>query len=158
VFNRFKRGGQNGTPESRNEEAPSSQSPTEKGQCEDPSESCGEETVNDCIFCKIIAGQIPSTVIFEDEDVFAFRDVNPQAPQHVLVVPKKHIEKLNDLTANDTLAAGKLLVATCRIAREHGMDGQGYRIVLNNGADAGQSVWHIHAHLLSGRPFRWPPG
>lgn len=114
--------------------------------------------MNDCIFCKIIAGQIPSAVVFEDEDVFAFRDINPQAPQHILVVPKKHMEKLNDLTADDALTVGKLLVATCRIAREHGMDAQGYRIVLNNGEGAGQSVWHIHAHLLSGRPFRWPPG
>jgi histidine triad (HIT) family protein len=114
--------------------------------------------VNDCIFCKIIAGQIPSTVVFEDEDVFAFRDINPQAPQHILVVPKKHIEKLNDLTAEDAALVGKLLVATIQIAREHHMHAQGYRVVLNNGESAGQSVWHIHAHLLSGRPFRWPPG
>lgn len=114
--------------------------------------------MNDCIFCKIIAGQIPSRVVFEDENVFAFQDITPQAPQHILVVPKVHIEKLADLSPEDATLIGKLMVAISHIAREHGMDAQGYRVVMNNGEGAGQSVWHIHAHLLSGRPFRWPPG
>ena len=114
--------------------------------------------MSDCIFCKIIAGQIPSAIVYDGKDVFAFRDVYPQAPQHILIVPKKHIEKLSDLTDEDASLIGKLLVAASKIARENGMDAHGYRVVLNNGEGAGQSVWHVHAHLLSGRPLLWPPG
>lgn len=114
--------------------------------------------MSDCLFCRIIAKEIPAAAVYETEDVLAFRDINPQAPQHVLVVPKRHIEKLADLSPVDAPVMGQLLVETARVARDLGMDSQGYRVVINNGETAGQSVWHVHVHLLSGRPFRWPPG
>jgi histidine triad (HIT) family protein len=114
--------------------------------------------VSDCIFCKIAAGQIPSQKVFEDDDIFAFRDISPQAPQHVLIIPKRHIAKLADVTDTDVSILGKLLISARSIAKSLGMDEQSYRVVINNGEQAGQSVWHLHAHLLSGRPFGWPPG
>jgi histidine triad (HIT) family protein len=114
--------------------------------------------MTDCLFCKIIAGEIPSSKVLETDDIYAFRDINPQAPEHILIVPKRHIEKLDDLADADALAIGKLIVETTKLARQHGMHSQGYRLVINNGEEAGPSVWHLHAHLLSGRPFRWPPG
>lgn len=113
--------------------------------------------MNDCVFCKIVAGEIPSQKVWEDDDVFAFRDLNPQAPQHILIVPKKHIEKLADVTPEDQTLLGKLMLTAMRIAKETAAE-NGFRVVVNNGESAGQSVWHLHLHLLSGRPFRWPPG
>lgn len=118
----------------------------------------GEEDVSECIFCKIIAREIPATIVRETDDILAFRDVNPQAPQHILVVPKRHIEKLADLEDADAAFMGKMMIEISKLAHELDMETQGYRLVLNNGSDAGQSVWHVHAHLMSGRPFRWPPG
>jgi histidine triad (HIT) family protein len=114
--------------------------------------------MDDCIFCKIIAGQIPSQKVFEDENLFCFRDINPQAPQHLLIVPKTHIAKLADLQPSDQAIMGKLIMTATKLAKDLGMDPQDYRLVINNGETAGQSVWHIHVHLLSGRPFHWPPG
>jgi len=114
--------------------------------------------MSDCIFCRIISGEIPSNKVLEDEDVFAFRDIAPQAPQHILILPKKHIARMADLRDSDGDVAGKLLTAARHIAQDLGMNEQGYRVVINNGETAGQSVWHMHVHLLSGRPFAWPPG
>ena len=111
--------------------------------------------MSDCIFCRIAAGEIPSQKVFEDEHVFAFRDIQPQAPHHILIVPKQHVAKLADVC--DSSLLGKLVSTAARIARDEGLE-SGYRVVINNGESAGQSVWHLHVHLLAGRPFRWPPG
>ena len=112
----------------------------------------------DCLFCKMVSGAIQPATVYEDADVLAFRDINPQAPVHVLVVPKRHIATLNDLKPGDAELAGKLLLAAGKVARELGVADAGYRTVLNCNADAGQSVWHVHLHLLGGRAMHWPPG
>jgi histidine triad (HIT) family protein len=111
-----------------------------------------------CLFCRIIAGEIPSSKVFEDADLFAFNDVNPQAPLHVLVVPKKHIATTNDLTAEDDALVGKIVRRAAAIAKDKGFDQRGYRTVLNCNSEAGQTVFHIHLHLLAGRHLGWPPG
>ena len=111
-----------------------------------------------CLFCRIIAGEIPSSKVFEDADLFAFNDINPQAPLHVLIVPKKHIATTNDLTAEDDALVGKLVRRAAAIAKEKGLDQRGYRTLLNCNAEAGQTVFHIHLHLLAGRHLGWPPG
>jgi histidine triad (HIT) family protein len=111
-----------------------------------------------CLFCKIRDGQIPAKKLFEDDDCFAFRDINPQAPTHVLVCPKRHIASLDALTQNDALLVGKLVAAAARIAREEGLAEAGYRTVVNTGRAAGQTVFHLHVHVLGGRDFAWPPG
>ena len=111
-----------------------------------------------CLFCRIIAGEIPSSKVFEDADLFAFNDINPQAPLHVLIVPKKHIATTNDLTAADEALVGKLVRRAAAIAKEKGFDQRGYRTLLNCNAEAGQTVFHIHLHLLAGRHLGWPPG
>ena len=103
----------------------------------------------DCIFCKIISGDIPSTKVYEDETVFAFRDINPQAPTHILVVPKEHIGSVAELTAENISAAGDCLLAAAKIAESEGLTG-GYRVISNIGADAGQTVKHLHFHVLGG--------
>ena len=111
-----------------------------------------------CLFCKIIAGQIPSSKVYEDDRLFAFADINPQAPMHVLVVPKQHIATLNDLTtANDDLV-GAMVRTAAAIAKQQGYDGPGFRTVFNCNAEAGQTVFHIHLHVLGGRRLSWPPG
>ncbi|MGQ9455355.1 MAG: histidine triad nucleotide-binding protein [Armatimonadota bacterium] len=112
----------------------------------------------DCIFCKIASKQMGS-LIYEDDLVVAFDDVNPQAPVHVLIVPKKHIEKLCDIDGEqDKLLLGHILVVANKIAAERGIADAGYRVVVNCNKDAGQSVWHVHFHLLGGRRMHWPPG
>ena len=111
-----------------------------------------------CLFCRIIAGDIPSSKVFEDADLFAFNDINPQAPLHVLIVPRKHIATTNDLTAEDDALLGKLVRRAAAIAKEKGLDQRGYRTLLNCNAEAGQTVFHIHLHLLAGRHLGWPPG
>jgi histidine triad (HIT) family protein len=111
----------------------------------------------DCLFCKIAAKKIPSKMVYEDEDVFAFADISPQAPTHVLICPKKHFASLNEATTGDQAVLGKLQLVAAKLAREGGLL-EGYRTVLNNGAGAGQSVFHLHLHLLGGRQLRWPPG
>ena len=111
-----------------------------------------------CIFCKIIAKKIPSKIVFEDEHVTAFEDVNPQAPVHMLVVPKKHISEIHNMTEKDKELVGHLFFTAKKIAEEKGLDAKGYRLVINNGAGAGQTVFHVHLHILSGRHFSWPPG
>ena len=109
----------------------------------------------DCVFCKIAAKEIPSTIVFEDEHVVAFEDNNQRAPLHVLVIPRRHIAKLSDL--DDEALGGKLLQAARAVARKAGQ-ADSFRLVVNNGAQAGQSVWHLHLHVLGGRQFTWPPG
>ena len=112
----------------------------------------------DCLFCKIIARQIPATFVYEDERVVAFNDINPQAATHVLVVPKRHIASLNDLQADDDQLVGELVRRGAAIARERGHAAAGFRTVFNTNRDAGQTVFHIHLHVLGGRPMAWPPG
>lgn len=109
------------------------------------------------IFAKVINREIPAQIVYEDELCLAFRDINPQAPTHVLVIPKKEIPRLVDAQDTDQALLGHLMLAVGRIARELGVQ-DAYRVVVNNGADAGQSVFHLHLHLLAGRPFHWPPG
>lgn len=111
-----------------------------------------------CIFCRIIEKKIPSKIVYEDEHSIAFEDVNPQAPVHILVVPKKHIPEVHSMTEGDRELIGHLFLTAKKIAERNGMDSKGYRMVINNGADAGQTVFHIHLHVLSGRKFAWPPG
>lgn len=112
----------------------------------------------DCIFCKIIEAEIPSQKVYEDDDLLAFEDINPAAPEHVVLIPKKHIETLNEAEEGDVLLLGKLLMAAKNIASERNLSEDGYRLVLNCKEGAGQSVFHIHLHLLGGRIFNWPPG
>lgn len=114
--------------------------------------------MTDCLFCKMVTGEIQPDVVYEDEDVLAFRDVNPQAPTHVLVIPRTHIATTNDLDDDSIGLIGKLYLAVQRIAAEEGIAERGYRTVVNCNPEAGQSVYHIHMHLLGGRPMNWPPG
>jgi histidine triad (HIT) family protein len=111
-----------------------------------------------CLFCRIASGEIPASKVYEDGDLIAFNDVNPQAPLHVLLIPKKHIATTNDLTAEDEALVGKLVRRAAALASEQGYGERGYRTVLNCNPEAGQSVFHIHLHLLAGRRLGWPPG
>lgn len=114
--------------------------------------------MTDCLFCKMIAGDITPDTVYEDDDVLAFRDINPQAPTHVIVVPKRHISTINDLTGDDAALVGKLFLAAKKVAEQDGIAEDGYRTVMNCNAGAGQSVFHIHLHVLGGRGMHWPPG
>ena len=109
-----------------------------------------------CVFCRIVKGEIPAQLLANTADCVAFRDLNPQAPVHILVIPKKHVASLDDLT--DTDITGKMTMLAAALARQEGISGSGYRTVINTGADGGQSVFHLHLHLLGGRPMTWPPG
>ena len=111
-----------------------------------------------CIFCKIARHEIPAKIIFEDENVIAFEDLKPQAPVHILIIPKIHIAKISDLTPSESIMAGRLVDAANNIAKAKGVDQSGYRLIFNCNKDAGQEVFHIHLHLLGGRKFNWPPG
>jgi histidine triad (HIT) family protein len=111
-----------------------------------------------CLFCKIISGEIPSKKVFEDDQLFAFEDINPQAPLHALIVPRRHIATLNDLDGEDDALVGMMIRRAAALARERGFDGSGYRTVFNCNSQAGQSVFHIHLHVLGGRALAWPPG
>jgi histidine triad (HIT) family protein len=114
--------------------------------------------MDDCLFCKIIERRIPSTIVYEDDRVMAFTDIDPKAPTHVLIVPKRHIATLNDLGTEDDQIVGELIRRAAAIAKERGVSEHGYRTVFNTNRGAGQSVFHIHLHLLGGRPLTWPPG
>ena len=114
--------------------------------------------MSDCLFCKIIGGQIPGNIVFQDDQLVAFTDINPQAPLHVLIVPRRHIASLNDLAPGDDALVGSLVRAAAALAKEHGHAERGYRTVFNTNREAGQTVFHIHLHLLAGRPLNWPPG
>jgi histidine triad (HIT) family protein len=112
----------------------------------------------DCLFCRIVAGEIPSDIIYQDERSIAFRDTNPQAPVHVLVIPREHMESLDEASQKDEAMLGHLLRVAARVANEQGLSESGYRTVINTGAGAGQSVFHLHVHVLGGRSMNWPPG
>lgn len=112
----------------------------------------------DCIFCKIINGEIPAQVVYEDEKMLAFKDINPVAPIHILLIPKKHIPTLLDLQPEDSDIVGHIIVTAQKLAREQGLGEKGYRLVANCKEEAGQTVFHIHFHLVGGRSFAWPPG
>ncbi|MBT3216016.1 MAG: histidine triad nucleotide-binding protein [Candidatus Marinimicrobia bacterium] len=114
--------------------------------------------MDDCLFCKIAAGFIPSELILDRENVVAFRDINPQAPTHILIIPRKHIATLNDLEENDAELMGEMVLAAKDLAEQEGIAESGYRTGFNCNADAGQTVWHVHLHLMGGRKFNWPPG
>jgi histidine triad (HIT) family protein len=114
-------------------------------------------TASDCIFCKIVAGQIPSAPIYQDEQAYAFADLHPQAPVHTLVIPRRHIESLHHIAAEDRGLVGHLQWVATEVARLQHL-GQGYRVVINIGADGGQTVSHLHLHVLGGRAMHWPPG
>jgi histidine triad (HIT) family protein len=110
-----------------------------------------------CLFCKIGAKKIPAKLVYEDDEVFAFEDINPQAPTHILICPRKHFASLHDASTEDEALLGRLQLVAAKFAKERGLL-PGYRTVFNNGSGAGQSVFHLHLHLLGGRNFRWPPG
>jgi histidine triad (HIT) family protein len=112
----------------------------------------------DCLFCKIVAKTIPAKVVLEDEHVIAFEDVRPMAPTHALVIPKRHIPGVHDATAGDAALLGQVVLAARDVAEKLGLAESGYRLVMNQGADGGQSVFHLHCHVLGGRAMAWPPG
>jgi len=114
--------------------------------------------MSDCLFCKILKGEISADIVFENDNVLAFRDVNPQAPTHILIIPRQHISTTNDLTENHELIMGRLFSAAKIIAAQEGVSDEGYRMVVNCNEKAGQTVFHIHMHLLAGRDMTWPPG
>ena len=118
--------------------------------------------MSDCLFCRMVAGEIPADVVLDTERVFAFRDINPQAPTHVLVIPKEHHRNIGALAAADPGLLGEVVTAAYRVADQEGLvadDGEpGYRVVANSGRQAGQSVFHVHLHVLGGRDLAWPPG
>ncbi|MCM8767430.1 MAG: histidine triad nucleotide-binding protein [Candidatus Omnitrophica bacterium] len=112
----------------------------------------------ECLFCKIVNNEIKSNKIYEDEELICIRDINPQAPVHILIIPKKHIGKLHETQQDDIILLGKMLKIACQIAEKEGIKDSGYRIVINTNRNAGQSIDHIHFHLLGGRIMLWPPG
>jgi histidine triad (HIT) family protein len=114
--------------------------------------------ISTCLFCKIASKQIPSRLVFEQDELLAFHDITPVAPTHILVIPKQHIESLNDATEEHQALLGKLLLAARRAAIEAGLGEDGFRVVINTGPNAGQSVLHVHVHVLGGRAMSWPPG
>ena len=114
--------------------------------------------MSDCLFCKIVNGEIPADIVFESDTAVAFRDISPQAPTHVLIIPRKHIATINDIDDDDQAIVGSLFSAARDVARQEEIADNGYRVVMNCNEDAGQTVFHIHLHLLGGRPMNWPPG
>ncbi|MGB1428752.1 MAG: histidine triad nucleotide-binding protein [Cycloclasticus sp.] len=114
--------------------------------------------MSDCLFCKMVSGEITPDIVYETETVLAFRDINPQAPTHVLIIPKKHIETLADMAEEDVLLMGEIMLVSKKVAEIEGIAESGYRTVFNCKQDAGQEVYHIHLHLLGGRKMKWPPG
>ena len=114
--------------------------------------------MSDCLFCKIVRSEIPASIVYQDDHLIAFDDINPQAPTHVLIVPKRHVSTLNDLNAADDQLVGEMVRRAAAIASERGISAGGYRTVFNTNREAGQTVFHIHLHLIGGRPMQWPPG
>ena len=115
-------------------------------------------TEQDCIFCKIVDGGLPADIVFEGDSLVAFRDLNPKAPTHILLIPRRHIATMNDLQNGDEALVGELFLAAAKIAADEGLAEDGYRVVMNCNEAAGQSVFHIHLHLMGGRTMTWPPG
>jgi histidine triad (HIT) family protein len=114
--------------------------------------------MDECLFCRIIEGKIPAKIVYKDESAVAIEDIQPHAPTHLLVIPRKHLASLLDATPEDEALLGHLTLVASRLAHERGLDSKGYRTVVNTGAGAGQSVFHLHVHMLGGRSFHWPPG
>jgi histidine triad (HIT) family protein len=114
--------------------------------------------MEDCLFCKIAAGQIPAKIVYQDDDVVAFEDINPQAPQHILIISRRHLPSMADLTEENGPILGAIFAVAAQLARKMDVEQSGYRFVTNVGPNAGQSVFHLHFHLLGGRKFGWPPG
>jgi histidine triad (HIT) family protein len=114
--------------------------------------------MSDCLFCGIVEGRVKGEIVYRDESIVAFKDIRPQAPVHLLIVPRMHVATILDLEAGDAAVVGQIFLVSAKLAREQGIADSGFRIVVNSGADAGQSVFHVHFHLLGGRHFRWPPG
>jgi histidine triad (HIT) family protein len=112
----------------------------------------------DCLFCRIVGGDLPADIVYEKDSLIAFRDINAKAPTHILLIPRRHIATMNDLQEDDEALVGELLVAAAKIAADEGLAEDGYRVVMNCNEAAGQSVFHIHLHLMGGRPMTWPPG
>jgi histidine triad (HIT) family protein len=117
-----------------------------------------EIIIMNCLFCNIAQGNIPASRVFEDEDIISFHDLNPQAPKHMLIIPKQHIATLNDANEGNQLLLGKMVLAAKQIAKTEGINEAGYRLIFNTNPDGGQTVYHIHLHLLGGRRMTWPPG
>ena len=115
-------------------------------------------TETDCLFCKFVSGELQTDVVLETDSVLAFRDINPKAPTHILIIPRKHIATVNDMTESDAVEIGNMFLVAKELAREEGFSEEGYRLVMNCNAAAGQTVFHAHLHLLGGRVFDWPPG
>lgn len=114
--------------------------------------------MRECVFCQIVRGESPAHIVYEDDSTIAFKDINPQAPVHILVIPKRHIRTLLDIQSSDEPLLGHLFSVANAVAREHGIAQRGFRLVMNCGLESGQSVWHIHLHVLGGRKMGWPPG
>jgi histidine triad (HIT) family protein len=114
--------------------------------------------MSDCLFCGVVEGKIKGNIVYQDDSVVAFKDINPKAPVHVLIIPRRHVAGVLDLAADDGAVIGHIFEIAARLAREQGIAGSGFRVVVNSGADAGQSVFHLHYHLLGGRRMTWPPG
>jgi histidine triad (HIT) family protein len=114
--------------------------------------------MTDCLFCKIVQKSIPAKIVYEDDQTLAFDDINPQAPVHALIIPKKHLAAVQDCRDEESALLAQLLVTCAKVAKQKGLSESGYRIVTNTGGDAGQTVFHLHLHVLGGRHMRWPPG
>lgn len=114
--------------------------------------------MSDCLFCKMVVGEMSPDIVYENDDVMAFRDINPAAPMHVLVIPRKHIPGINDIAEDDDALIGKMYLAAAQVAKQEGVAESGYRTVMNCGGDAQQSVFHLHLHVIGGRKLNWPPG
>ena len=114
--------------------------------------------MKDCLFCKIAHGEIPAEIVYQDDKVLAFNDIQPQAPHHKLIIPRKHIDTLNDLHQDDIALVGHMVYVAQQLAKKHGIHEEGYRVLMNCNSGGGQAVYHIHLHLLGGRQMRWPPG
>ncbi len=113
---------------------------------------------SDCLFCNILAGDVPAELVYESNEAIAFRDINPKAPSHVLIIPRQHIETINDLGPGDAGLVGNLFLVAQQVAKDEGVAENGYRVVMNCNSDAGQTVFHLHLHMLGGRQLDWPPG
>ena len=114
--------------------------------------------MDNCLFCKIINGEITAKKVYENEHIIAFNDIDPKAPIHILVIPKKHIRSINELNLSDINLAGEIILAAKKIAKDQGVDSKGFRVVFNTNDDGGQTVYHIHMHIMGGRQMQWPPG
>lgn len=114
--------------------------------------------MSDCLFCGIVDGRVKANLVHQDDAVVAFKDISPKAPVHILIIPRKHLVSVSDIAETDRALVGQIFQVAAKLAREHGIADRGYRVVVNSGADAGQSVFHLHYHLLGGRQMTWPPG